>query len=107
MTEETETSGPLPVTDRQLRVVYVAGIALNAIALVVAARSGELLGALTRLERKPIPFRGGSGREAWRHNPPPDTPAVIPTLRFFGRPPDDSPTANFPPLNASFFFQLL
>jgi len=47
MTEETEASGSLPVTDRQLRVVYIAGIALNAIALLVAARSGEMLAVLT------------------------------------------------------------
>ena len=62
---------------------------------------------MTRLERKPIPFRGGSERETERHNPPPDTLAVIPTLRFFCRPPDDSPTANFPPFNTCLFFQLL
>jgi hypothetical protein len=36
-----------------------------------------------------------------------DTLAVIPTLRFFCRPPDDSATTNFPPLDSPLFFQLL
>lgn len=47
MTGDTAVSGSLPVTDRQLRAVYVAGIALNAIALLIAAKSGEIPGALT------------------------------------------------------------
>jgi hypothetical protein len=47
MTEETNSSGPLPITQRQLRWVYLAGIALNGFALVIAATTGEMLGALT------------------------------------------------------------
>lgn len=47
MTEETDTSGPLPITARQLGWVYIAGIALNVLALLVAATTGEMLGALT------------------------------------------------------------
>jgi hypothetical protein len=47
MTEETGSSGPLPITDRQLRWVYLAGIALNILALLIAATTGETLGALT------------------------------------------------------------
>lgn len=47
MSEETESSGPLPITKGQLRWVYVAGMALNVVALLIAATTGELLGALT------------------------------------------------------------
>lgn len=47
MTEETETAGPLPITVSQLRWVYLAGIALNILALLIAATTGEMLGALT------------------------------------------------------------
>jgi len=38
MTEETELS---PLTDSRLRLVYVAGIALNVVALTAAASAGE------------------------------------------------------------------
>jgi hypothetical protein len=47
MTEKTEPSESSPVTDSRLRLVYVAGIALNVIALVSAATAGELLVAGT------------------------------------------------------------
>lgn len=36
-----------PLTDSRLRLVYVAGIALNLIALSIAATAGEILIALT------------------------------------------------------------
>lgn len=45
MTEETESS--LPIAKRTLRVVYLVGIALNVVALTVAAAAGETVGALT------------------------------------------------------------
>ena len=44
MTRETDAS---PLTDSRLRLVYVAGIALNVIALTIAASAGETLIALT------------------------------------------------------------
>jgi len=47
MTDETETAGSSPIGASQLRWIYVAGIALNVVALAVAARSGEPLIALT------------------------------------------------------------
>ena len=47
MTEKTETPGSSPVTDSRLRLVYVAGIALNVVALASAALAGELLFAGT------------------------------------------------------------
>jgi len=43
MSEETSSSIPT----RTLRVVYLVGIALNAVALAIAARAGQLAGALT------------------------------------------------------------
>ncbi|SDJ92629.1 hypothetical protein SAMN05216226_11217 [Halovenus aranensis] len=45
MTEETESS--LPIARGTLRVVYLVGIALNVVALTVAAAAGETVGALT------------------------------------------------------------
>jgi len=42
-----EQSGSLPVSSGLLRWIYVAGIALNLIALVVAAQTGQIIGALT------------------------------------------------------------
>jgi hypothetical protein len=42
-----ETLGSLPIAGRQLRWIYVAGIALNLVALVIAATTGQMLGALT------------------------------------------------------------
>jgi len=47
MTEETETSDSSLLTDSRLRVVYVAGIALNTIALTTATTAGEWLIAVT------------------------------------------------------------
>jgi Flp pilus assembly protein TadB len=47
MTEKTETSDSSAVTDSRLRLLYVAGIALNVIALASAVRAGELLIAVT------------------------------------------------------------
>jgi hypothetical protein len=47
MTEGTDATGSLPITAGQLRWVYVAGIALNAVALGLAVRTGEQLIALT------------------------------------------------------------
>jgi hypothetical protein len=41
------TPGSLPISGRQLRWVYVAGIALNLVALTVAVTTGQTLGALT------------------------------------------------------------
>ncbi|MFC7058297.1 hypothetical protein [Halovenus salina] len=43
MSEETASSIPA----RTLRVVYLVGIALNAVALVIAAQAGQMAGALT------------------------------------------------------------
>lgn len=42
-----ETTGSLPISSGLLRWVYIAGIALNLIALVIAARTGQMVGALT------------------------------------------------------------
>jgi hypothetical protein len=47
MDEDTEASGSSPITDGRLRLVYVAGIALNLVALYGAARAGEWLFAVT------------------------------------------------------------
>jgi len=47
MTGDDDTLDSLPITRRQLRLVYIAGIALNAVALVITARSGRTLPALT------------------------------------------------------------
>jgi hypothetical protein len=48
MTEEnTEKSGSSPMTDGRLRLVYVAGIAFNVVALFGAATAGEWLFAVT------------------------------------------------------------
>jgi hypothetical protein len=41
------TPNSLPISGRQLRWVYVAGIALNLVALTVAVTTGQQLGALT------------------------------------------------------------
>lgn len=43
MDEQTEDSDSSPVTDSRLRLVYVAGIALNIVALASAVMAGELL----------------------------------------------------------------
>lgn len=45
--EETETSGSSPMTDSRLRLVYVAGIALNVVALSGAVMADEWLFAVT------------------------------------------------------------
>jgi hypothetical protein len=42
-----ESAGSLPISNGLLRWIYVAGITLNLIALVIAARTGQTLGALT------------------------------------------------------------
>lgn len=42
-----ETAGSLPVSSGLLRWIYVAGIALNLIALAVAVQTGQMVGALT------------------------------------------------------------
>ena len=42
-----ETTGSLPISSGLLRWIYVAGIALNLVALVIAAQTGQTLGALT------------------------------------------------------------
>ena len=42
-----EQSGSLPISSGLLRWIYVAGIALNLIALVIAAQTGQIIGALT------------------------------------------------------------
>jgi hypothetical protein len=47
MTEDTETSESSPMTNGRLRIVYVTGIALNVIALTIAAMADERLAALT------------------------------------------------------------
>jgi hypothetical protein len=48
MTEEkTEASESSPLTDSRLRLVYVAGIALNVVALSGAVMAGEWLFAVT------------------------------------------------------------
>ncbi|RDZ55752.1 hypothetical protein C5B91_19910 [Haloferax sp. Atlit-10N] len=47
MTEKTETSESSPLTDSRLRLLYIAGIALNVIALAAAVGAGELLFAVT------------------------------------------------------------
>jgi len=48
MTEEnTEKSESSPMTDSRLRLVYVAGIALNVVALSGAVMAGEWLFAVT------------------------------------------------------------
>lgn len=47
MTEETDSSVSTPLGASKLRWVYVAGIALNVVALAVALRAGERLAALT------------------------------------------------------------
>jgi hypothetical protein len=47
MTEKTEMSESSPLTDSRLRLLYIAGIALNVIALAAAVRAGELLFAVT------------------------------------------------------------
>jgi hypothetical protein len=47
MTEQTETSDSSAVPDNWLRLVYIAGIALNVIALSSAVRAGERLIAVT------------------------------------------------------------
>jgi hypothetical protein len=44
MSTESESS---PLTDSRLRLIYVAGIALNAIALTAAATAGQLVISLT------------------------------------------------------------
>jgi hypothetical protein len=43
MTERTEESESSAVTGSRLRLLYVAGIALNTIALASAVRAGELV----------------------------------------------------------------
>lgn len=43
MTEKTETSEPSPSTDNRLRLLYIAGIALNTVALASAVSAGELV----------------------------------------------------------------
>jgi hypothetical protein len=45
--EETEASGSSPLTDGRLRLVYVAGIAFNVVALSGAVMAGEWLFAVT------------------------------------------------------------
>ena len=47
MTNETGTKDSSPLTDSRLRLIYVAGIAINVIALTAAAQAGELLFAGT------------------------------------------------------------
>ena len=47
MTEETKPSSPLPFKKSHLRYVYVAGIALNLVALAIAVNSGQYVGAAT------------------------------------------------------------
>jgi len=47
MTDKTETSESSTITDRRLRLVYIAGIALNILALVSAVRAGELFISVT------------------------------------------------------------
>jgi hypothetical protein len=42
-----ESDGALPVSSGLLGWIYVAGIGLNLVALVIAARTGQTLGALT------------------------------------------------------------
>ncbi len=43
----TETNESSPLTDSRLRLVYVVGIALNVVALSVAATAGEWLIVVT------------------------------------------------------------
>ena len=45
--KDTEASGPSPITDSRLRLVYVAGIALNLVALSGAVMADEWLFAVT------------------------------------------------------------
>lgn len=47
MTEEDEPPDESPMTDGRLRLVYVAGIALNTVALFGAVTAGEWLFAVT------------------------------------------------------------
>lgn len=47
MTEETKSSSPLPFSKSHLRYVYVAGIALNLVALAFAATREQYAGAAT------------------------------------------------------------
>lgn len=47
MTEKTEMTELIPLTDSRLRLLYIAGIALNVIALAAAVRANELLVAVT------------------------------------------------------------
>lgn len=47
MTEETEMTDSSLLTDNRLRLLYIAGFALNVIALAAAVRAGELLFAVT------------------------------------------------------------
>jgi len=47
MTDKTETSESSTITDSRLRLVYIAGIALNILALVSAVRAGELFISVT------------------------------------------------------------
>ena len=47
MTEETKSSSALPFQKSHLRYVYVAGIALNLVALAVAVTSEQYVGAAT------------------------------------------------------------
>jgi hypothetical protein len=47
MTEKPETSDSSPLTESRLRLIYVAGVALNVVALATAVRAGELLVAVT------------------------------------------------------------
>lgn len=42
-----ESTGSLPVSSGLLRLIYVAGIAFNLVALTVAVRTGQMLGAVT------------------------------------------------------------
>lgn len=42
-----ETTGSFPLSDRQLRLVYVTGIALNVVALASVASEGRWLVAAT------------------------------------------------------------
>ncbi len=47
MSDNTETTESSILTDSRLRFVYIAGIALNVVALAVAAAAGELVIAVT------------------------------------------------------------
>jgi phosphoglycerate dehydrogenase-like enzyme len=47
MAEENKTSDSSPIPASKLRLIYIAGIGLNVIALTAAASAGELLVALT------------------------------------------------------------